>query len=246
VNDISLKRFLVQNPEIKDGFCVIGDREAHHMSRVLRMGKGDALMLMDGKGGRFLAQIHSVSSDAVTVQIKKTLAPATPSPLEITLCQAVIKSASMDYLIQKTSEVGVTRISPFFSSRSVVHLNEERQKKKQNRWREIAYSAAKQCNRDVPADIGPILSFDNQLAALEKLSGLKVMLWEKESTQDLKGLLQHYDPVDDFTAMVGPEGGFPQEEAAKARQAGFVPVSHGQTNFEGGNRRTGAGGHCSI
>ncbi len=198
------------------------------MSRVLRMGKGDALILLDGKGGRFMAQIHSVSSDAVTVQIKKTFDPATPSPFEITLCQSVIKSASMDYLIQKTSELGVTRISPFFSSRSVVQLNEDRKIKKQHRWREIALSAAKQCKRDVPAHIGPILSFDNQLAAVEKSSGLKVMLWEKEAAQDLKGrLLQHYGPVNGFTAMVGPEGGFTQEEATKAQQAGFIPVSMG-------------------
>ena len=207
---------------------MITGREAHHISRVLRMGRGDALMLLDGKGGRFLAQIESVSGDAVKVQIKKTFDPATPSPLHIALCQAVIKSAAMDYLIQKTSELGVTRISPFFSSRSVVHLNGERQQKKQNRWKEIAQSAAKQCNRDIPAHIGPILSFDNQLASIENNSGLKVMLWEKETSQDLKVLLKDHASAGGFTGMVGPEGGFTPEEVTKAQRAGFIPVSMGE------------------
>ncbi|MCF8127305.1 MAG: 16S rRNA (uracil(1498)-N(3))-methyltransferase [Deltaproteobacteria bacterium] len=228
MNDISLRRFLVEDPEIENGFCVITGREAHHMSRVLRMGRGDALILLDGKGGRFLAQIQSVSSNAVKVQIKKTLDSAPPFNLEITLCQAVIKSASMDYLIQKTSELGVTRISPFFSSRSVVHLKGDRQQKKQKRWKDIAQGAAKQCNRDIPADMGPILSFDNQLASMEKIPGLKVMLWEKEASQDLKGLLKDHDPSGAFTGMVGPEGGFTPEEATKAQQAGFIPVSMGK------------------
>jgi 16S rRNA (uracil1498-N3)-methyltransferase len=227
VNDISLRRFLVEDLEIEKGFCVITGREAHHMSRVLRMGPGAALILLDGKGGRFLAQIQSVSGDAVNLQIKKSFDPAPPSTLEITLCQAVIKSASMDYLIQKTSELGVTRISPFFCSRSVVHLKGERQQKKQNRWRDIARGAAKQCNRDVPAHIGPILSFDDQLASMEKIAGLKVMLWEKEASQDLKGLLKDHGPLRAFTGMVGPEGGFTAEEVTRARQAGFIPISMG-------------------
>ncbi len=228
MNDISLRRFLVENPEIEDGFCVITGREAHHMSRVLRMDAGDALVLLDGKGGRFFAQIQSVSSDAVKVQIRKTLDPTQPSTLDITLCQAVIKSAPMDYLIQKTSELGVTRILPFFSSRCVVQLKGDRQQKKSNRWREIARSAAKQCNRDIPAQIGPPASFDKQLASQGKASGLKVILWERERSRDLKGLLREHDPSSGFTGMVGPEGGFAPEEITKAQEAGFMPVSMGE------------------
>ena len=227
MNDISLRRFLVEDLEVKDGICVITGREAHHMSRVLRMGRGDDLVLLDGKGGRFLAEIQSVLRDAVRIQIKKSLGHTPPSALEITLCQAVIKSASMDYLIQKTSELGVTRISPFFSSRSVVHLKADRQLKKSNRWREIAHSAAKQCNRDIPAEIGPPESFDKQLAIFSKAPGLKVILWERETSRDLKDLLQNHEPSGRFTGMVGPEGGFTPEEVSAAQRAGFIPVSMG-------------------
>ena len=227
MNDISLRRFLVEDFEVENGFCVITGREAHHMSRVLRMGRGDALVLLDGKGGRFLAEIQSVSRNKVKIQIKKSLGRGPPSALEITLCQAVIKSASMDYLIQKTSELGVARISPFFSSRSVVHLKGDRQRKKSNRWREIAHSAAKQCNRDSPAEIVPLESFDKQLALSSEAPGLKVILWERETSRDLKDLLQNHEPSGSFTGMVGPEGGFTPEEVSSAQHAGFIPVSMG-------------------
>ncbi|MBW2708965.1 MAG: 16S rRNA (uracil(1498)-N(3))-methyltransferase [Deltaproteobacteria bacterium] len=227
MNDISLRRFLVEDLEIESGFCVIMGREAHHMSRVLRMGRGDALVLLDGKGERFLAEIQSVSRDAVKIQIKKSIGHAPPSALEITLFQAVIKSASMDYLIQKTSELGVTRISPFFSSRSVVRLKGDRQRKKINRWREIAHSAAKQCDRDIPAEIRPPESFEKQLVSFSKAPGLKVILWERETSRDLKDLLQKHEPSGDFTGMVGPEGGFTPEEVSTAQRAGFIPVSMG-------------------
>ena len=228
MNDISLRRFLVEDLEVKNGICVIMGREAHHMSRVLRMGRGDDLVLLDGKGGRFLAEIQSVLRDAVRIQIKKSLGHTPPSALEITLCQAVIKSASMDYLIQKTSELGVTRISPFFSSRSVVHLKGDRQLKKSNRWKEIAHSAAKQCNRDIPLEIGSPESFDKQLALFNSAPGLKVILWERETSRDLKDLLQNHEPSGGFTGVVGPEGGFSREEVSNARHAGFIPVSMGR------------------
>ncbi len=226
MNDTSLRRFLVEDLQIEHGVCVIAGREAHHISRVLRMGRGDTLVLLDGKGGRFLAEIESVSHESIKVQIKKSLDPVQPSQFEITLCQAVIKSASMDYLIQKTSELGVAHIFPFFSSRSVVHLEGDKRQKKRHRWMEIAHNAAKQCNRDIPAEIGAPTAFEQQLTSLRKAAGLKVILWEKETSRDLKGLLQDHGP-DEFMGMVGPEGGFTPEEVSNAQAAGFVPVSMG-------------------
>ena len=228
MNDTSLRRFLVEGLEIENDFCVIKGREAHHMSRVLRMRERDAVILLDGKGGRFLAEIQSVSGDAVGMKIKEAMDPATAVPaVEIALCQAVIKSSPMDYLIQKTSELGVARILPFFSSRSVVHLGVERCKKKRQRWKEIAHSAAKQCNRDIPAEIGSPVSFEEQLNLAGNTPGPKVILWEKENAQDLKALLKDQGPPRRFTGMVGPEGGFTAEEITRARHAGFVPVSMG-------------------
>ena len=227
MNDISLRRFLVEDLEVKDGICMITGREAHHMSRVLRMGRGDDLVLLDGAGGRFLAEIQSVLRDAVRIQIKDSLGHVSQSAPEVTLCQAVIKSGPMDYLIQKTSELGVTRVSPFFCSRSVVNLKGDRQGKKRNRWKEIARSATKQCSRDIPPEIRSPESFDKQLTLFGNAPGLKVILWERETSRDLKDLLRHHGSSRSFTGMVGPEGGFTPEEVSAALHAGFIPVSMG-------------------
>lgn len=227
MRDRSLKRFLVEDLEIGNGFCTVTGREAHHMSRVLRMGQGDALILLDGKGNRFLGDITSVSPNKVTLQIRKSYGPSAPPSMEINLCQAVIKSGPMDCLIQKASELGVTRILPFFSTRCVIHLSEEKREKKCCRWKEIANSAAKQSRRDVPARIHVPTPFEALLNRAGEISGLKMILWEKENSQNLKAVLRDHVPSKCVTGMVGPEGGFTTQEISRARQAGFMPVSLG-------------------
>ncbi len=227
MNKIRLRRFLVEDLLVHDGVCVITGGEARHISKVLRMVQGDHLIILDGKGARFLAEISSISHQGVKVEIKKPLPVPPPSPVDITLCQAVIKSGPMDYLIQKTSELGVNRIYPFISSRTVVHFQPDNHRKKLRRWREIAHNAAKQCNRAIPAEIGPLETFEGQLASREQESGLKAILWEGETSKDLKTLLQSHGPCAGFTGMVGPEGGFSPEEVSTAQKAGFIPVSLG-------------------
>ncbi len=218
---------MIKNLWVQDGICVITGGEAKHISKVLRMAPGDQLIILDGKGARFLAEISSISHQGVTVEIKKPLPVPPPSPVEITLCQAVIKSGPMDYLIQKTSELGVNRIYPFVSSRTVIHFQRDRQQKKLSRWRDIAHNAAKQCNRAIPVEIAPLETFKEQLSIRNKDSGAKAILWEGETSQDLKALLQTHGPCSRFTGMVGPEGGFSPEEVSIAQKAGFTPVSLG-------------------
>ena len=227
MNNIRLRRFLVEDLTIHEGACIITGGEAKHISKVLRMVRGDPLILMDGKGARFLAEISFVSHNEVTVGIKETLPAAPTSPIDITLCQAVIKSGPMDYLIQKTSELGVNRICPFISSRTVVHFQSDKQQKKLKRWKEIAHSAAKQCNRAIPAKIASTQTFKEQLANLEAEPGIKAILWEGETARDLKALIQSHGPCAQFIGMVGPEGGFSPEEILTAQKAGFSPVSMG-------------------
>ena len=226
MSDIRLKRFLVEDLFVHDGLCLITGGEARHMSKVLRMGRGDGFILLDGKGGCFLAEIRSVSHEGIKVQIKEPLPVFPSSPVEMTLCQAVIKSGPMDYLIQKSSELGVTRICPFVSSRTVVRLTPDKQPRKLKRWREISYNAAKQCNRAVPAEIGAFKTFKEQLLSFENEPGIKVILWEGESSRDLKGLLRS-GPLTEFIGMVGPEGGFTSDEMSMAQEIGFIPVSLG-------------------
>ncbi len=198
------------------------------MTRVLRMGRGDRFILMDGKGARFQAIIVSAGPREVLVALEKALPQPPPSPVEITLCQALLKSRAMDCVIEKTSELGVNRIFPFSSERAVVRLNREKSANKRRHWREIAQGAAKQSNRGAPAEIGPLSSFGELVAECPQENALKVILWEEEGARDLKGLLKASPPLKKFIGMVGPEGGFSPEEVRAAKEAGFTSVSLGQ------------------
>ena len=109
---------------------MISGSEARHMTKVIRMARGDRFVLMGGKGEHFLAVVHSIGPREVRVDIERALTCPAPSPVEITLCQALLRSDPMDYLIQKTSELGVDRIFPFFSSRTVAKIAVEKFEKK--------------------------------------------------------------------------------------------------------------------
>lgn len=235
-----MRRFFVQEIEAKDGLCTIRGSEARHMTRVLRMGRGDRFILMDGKGARFLAVIESAGRREVLVTLEEPLPQPLPSPVEITLCQALLKSRAMDYVMEKTSELGLHRILPFSSERTVVRLNEERFANKKQHWHELARSVAKQSNRKVPVEIGTLSSFEELVESCRVEYALKVILWEEETATDLKGVLRRSPPftptpvsstgvgVMKFIGVVGPEGGFSEEEVRAAEKAGFVSVSLGQ------------------
>lgn len=222
-----MRRFFVEEIDAEQTFFSITGPEAKHIFRVLRMGPGDRFILMDGKGARFLALIESAGPQEVRVFLEKSLPKPPPSPVEIILCQALLKSRKMDYLIQKTSELGVDCIMPFSSERSVVRLKKDRLTGRIKHWREIARSSAKQSDRVVPAEIEGLVPFNELVAKWREEDSLKVVLWEEEGSKDLKGLLRASSLQKKFIGMVGPEGGFSRQEVEAAKDAGFVSASLG-------------------
>lgn len=222
-----LRRFFVEEIEAIDGRCVLKGAEAKHVAKVLRMRRGDRLVIMDGRGNRFLATIESASPREVQVSLDRRLPVPPPSPVNITLCPALLKSRSMDYLIQKTSELGVDRILPFSSQRTVLKLEKGARKEKLRRWREIARSSAKQSGRSIPVDMEACIPFHARVADFKGADGLKIILWEAEGAQDLKTLVENGSGVERVVGIIGPEGGFAREEIDIASEAGFTPVSMG-------------------
>jgi 16S rRNA (uracil1498-N3)-methyltransferase len=224
-----MRRFFVEQIERdSDNSCVISGSEAKHILKVLRMTKGDEFILMDRSGDRYETIIESIDGSAVHVNLIKPLSgPALPD-FEIILCQALLKSGPMDYLIEKTSELGVSQIMPFASERTVVKIESDGASNKLRRWRDIAVSAAKQSDRIVPADISRPVSFMELMQQLQNTDCLKIILWEREESRDLKELLRTSDAAPRFAGMVGPEGGFSTGEITMAKESGFIPVSLGK------------------
>jgi len=224
----NLRRFMVDEIRPENGSVSIRGQEARHISKVLRIGPGDSIILMDRKGARFLARIESVGPNEVTVSLLESLQPPPCSPLEITLCQSVLRPGPMDFVIQKTSELGVTHIFPFVAERTVVRPDEKGRANKLRHWEEIASGASKQSNRGRPPGIHPVLPFSELLTQFKTGKQLKVMLWEGEETQDLKGVIRNHESGPGAIGIIGPEGGFAPAEVERAVSAGFEPVSMGQ------------------
>ncbi len=223
-----MRRFFDDEILGTQGSVAITGTEAKHMATVLRMGPGDRIVLLDKAGSRFLAVIKELSRHQVLVTLERPLPAPDPSPVRITLCQALLKSNPMDFMVEKTSELGVDRILPYIAGRTVVKVDGEKAHDKVRHWQEIAQSAAKQSDRAMPAEIGPLHSFDEMLARLGKDSALKILLWEQEGMRSLKDLLRSGSPAPGVLAMVGPEGGFTEREVKEAGEAGFVRVSLGR------------------
>jgi 16S rRNA (uracil1498-N3)-methyltransferase len=226
---IPMRRFFVEKfIRTADGSCVIRGSEAMHILKVLRMSRGDRFILMDRAGDRHEAEIESIDGREVIVRLAEKMEGPASSYLEITLCPAILKSGPMDYLIEKTSELGITRILPFYSERSVIKINDSNASNKVRRWREIAVSSAKQSDRITPAEISEPVAFKDAVKRWQDSKALQVILWEREDSRDLKELLKKSMPGRHFVGMVGPEGGFSALEVDAAAQAGFIPVSLGR------------------
>ncbi|MFC1866707.1 16S rRNA (uracil(1498)-N(3))-methyltransferase [Thermodesulfobacteriota bacterium] len=222
-----MRRFFVEEIKTRDGLCVITGSEARHISRVLRMGKGDRFILMDGTGDRFEVVIDSAGRQEILAIVKRSLPIPTPSPVEINLCQSLLKSRPMDYLIAKTSELGVNTVFPFSSERTVVRLDDSRIATRRKHWQEIAQSAAKQSDRITPAAIFSPSGYQDLIERWKQKDIVKAVMWEEEEAEDLKDLLRSSPPAKRFVGMVGPEGGFSLKEIQIAKEAGFKSVSLG-------------------
>jgi 16S rRNA (uracil1498-N3)-methyltransferase len=155
--------------------------------------------------------------------------PNRESPLTIIMGQSLVKGNKMDSIIQKATELGVSEVFPFLSSRSIPYLDKGRIEHRVNRWRRIAVESSKQCGRLIPLRIETVAKFDDVLERAS-LATKRIILWEK-GTRSLASLFRERNatacPSPKVYFLVGPEGGFSEEEIKRAERAHFVPVGLG-------------------
>jgi 16S rRNA (uracil1498-N3)-methyltransferase len=132
----------------------------------------------------------------------------------------------MDYLVQKATELGVNEIIPFLSSRSVPLIDRSGSLKRRHRWERIAIEASKQCGRGVVPKMGFLQDYSEMLQTAPSNS-LRLILWEREEVK-LKDVLERSKEKKRIFFIVGPEGGFSQEEIGEAKTAGFIAISLGK------------------
>jgi len=194
---------------------------ARHVAQVLRMRAGETLTLFDGEAGECAATIVEASRREVRVRIDGQVAVDRESPLDITLVQCVSKGERMDYTIQKAVELGVTRIVPLLSERSVVRLDAERWDRKLEHWRGVMVSACEQSGRTRLPALAPVTRLDAWLATPAD-DCLRLVL-APTGAVSLKALA----PTARLALLIGPEGGLSDAELAAARRAGCTAIGLG-------------------
>lgn len=200
--------------------------DALHLTRVLRLAAGDEVLLLDGTGRVFSAEIREVVREGVRAMVTGAAdLPADPG-LRVTLVPALAKGDRMDEVVQKATEVGAAAIIPVISERTVVRLTPEKAGQRVERWRRIATEAAEQCRRPLVPEVRPVCRFEEALELVPG-GGLAFFLWEEERETGLKQALRSRSPVREVFLFTGPEGGFIPEEAAAATASGAVSVSLG-------------------
>src|SRR5215470_3479958 len=143
-----LTRVYVEGPLVAGKRVKLEGNAASHITRVLRLRVGAALILFDGAGGEYEASIDKAHGGEVIVAVGAQQAIERESPLELTLAQGVSRGERMDLVVQKATELGVSRLVPVLTERSVVRLDEEQSDRKSSHWRAIAIGACEQCGRN--------------------------------------------------------------------------------------------------
>jgi 16S rRNA (uracil1498-N3)-methyltransferase len=219
---MSVPRFYVPLPLAEGQVLALPPSAAHHAARVLRLRPGDAVILFNGEGGEYEAVITAIGKHDVQAQIGKHRSIDRESPLSITLVQAISSGERMDHTIQKAVELGVMRIIPVDSERTVVRLTGERATKRVLHWQQIVISACEQCGRNRVPPVQAIMPLAGWLASPAGDALRWMLLPGAEAT------LREREPPDrPIELLVGPEGGLTDDEIATARQAAFRPLCLG-------------------
>lgn len=220
-----MSRFFIPKGSVSGDLINVSGKEAHHIADVMRLKVLDKVVTFDGTGSEYTGFIKEVNSRHVVIEVIETRKPAGKWSSRITLVQAIPKKDKMDYIVEKSTELGVSRIIPIMTYRTIPNWDEHKMVSSVERWRKIAIEASKQCGRsDIPAidsikKLSDVISesTDYDLALIAALD---------DGAIDLRSALNGLGGGK-VAVAIGPEGDFTSEEIADAKRAGFKLVNLG-------------------
>ncbi|MGA1843084.1 MAG: RsmE family RNA methyltransferase [bacterium] len=187
---------------------------------------GEIITVGDDRGRHYRGRVERISGHWCEVHLFDRLARPMDSSLDLLLLQALPDKERMEWIIQKSTELGVTGIVPFYSQRSIRLEEREARQPKAHRWPRVARRASQQCRRPGVPVIAPYTDFSSALRHAEGFD-LKLVLWEGEHEIGLKGICPGGERPSRISVLVGPEGGLTDEEVGLARESGFVSIGLG-------------------
>lgn len=223
-----MNRFFVDDPgAFSDRSVVITGEDVNHVKNVLRLKENDELIVSDGRGRDYHCRISGITNEEVVADICDICDNFSELSTEITLFQGFPKGDKMELIIQKTVELGVTRIVPVMTKRTVVKLDDKKAKKKTERYNMIAESAAKQSGRGMIPEVTMPVSFAEAVSMAEKLDMNIIPYEEAEGVEYSRNIIKNIKGKKSLGVFIGPEGGFAREEVEKALDAGASAITLG-------------------
>jgi 16S rRNA (uracil1498-N3)-methyltransferase len=215
-----IPRIFTEQTLVTGELVQLEEAASHHLSKVLRMQAGRELILFNGAGGEFAAMIHEVSKKHVTVAIAEHTADNRESPLQLELAIGISRGERFEWVLQKATELGVTKITPLITERTEVKVGGERQEKLIDRWQQIIVSACEQCQRNLLPELSAPIQISDWLTTVN--SDLRFVLHHRDS----KSLPAEQKPQS-VSLLIGPEGGLSESEIAQAQAKNFNALTLG-------------------
>jgi 16S rRNA (uracil1498-N3)-methyltransferase len=205
---------------------VLNPDETKHLRNVLRLETGDEVYVFDGAGREFRGEIESIQRDQAKLRITKEIIPAaTESRLNLTIAVALLKGEKFDLVVQKLTELGVSRLVPIITKRADVRIRDgDDGERKLIRWRRIVMEATKQCGSARLMTIESPISFAEFITRARVEGELRIMFAERDGASLTAGAVDQTTP-EQVTALVGPEGGWTDDEIDQARETGWQIVT---------------------
>ncbi|MEG2439074.1 MAG: 16S rRNA (uracil(1498)-N(3))-methyltransferase [Lachnospiraceae bacterium] len=225
-----MQHFFVTPQQVKSDYIYVEGTDVNHMQNVLRMKPGEKLEISDGNNQKYLCAIEKFGPQEVVLKMIKKMNSDNELPSNIYLFQGIPKNDKMELIIQKAVELGVYQIIPVETRRTIVKIDDKKAGKKLERWNKISESGAKQSGRNIVPEVTQILSFSKALDYMrQKELEVSLIPYElAEGMADTKRVIEHILPGQSIAVMIGPEGGFEQEEIIQAMDAGMYPITLGK------------------
>lgn len=223
-------KFFISQKQIDGETATITGEDVNHIVNVLRLKQPDKIILCNKDEGKsYISEIMQIEKAYIICKILEMVSETTESNVNIDLFQGLPKSDKMEYIIQKTTEIGVKNIYPVNFERCIVKLDSKSEAKKIDRWQKIAEVASKQSKRDIIPNINNVINIKNICQNAKKYD-IILIAYENEDKITIKDVLKSLDKSKKINIgiVIGPEGGLSENEVAELMEAGAKSVSLGK------------------